>query len=591
MEEGVDVKALRARFHDQASMAAVGGGGGPPRSLLPGVGRAGSPMAFNLPVNGAVRPKMSPVSPKPLPGVRLPSDLRFPGPPLADPRGPASVRNQPPLGVFPRPPPSHRAGSQEFKMAAPVAERPGNVKATGELLQNMMLKQVPVQDRPGPKQPPPSTLGLRSQRSMTEVPPLRRTLPPEGPRPIKPKRPPVVNLDGFRKAPRFSTMPRHPTPGKIHGGSSPALPGSGSPSGPPRLPARLSVRTPQPSAVIDDNDDQDTYDDIDVLPPPPPPPPKHPGSRDDSWPDHGSTRGNEESDESEIYEPIDEPEGPPNPIKKKDLKTQLELKNKEEKLKQKKEIEYRKRFKLTDPVEVLHIARVRHDWQGGKNDLSVQQGDNVEIIRIKNNPEGKWLARTPNGTYGYISNTCVDLDYEAVKRSFLCKKAEAPHPPPPPPVPDDDFYDDVGSSQHSIELDSEEVYDDVQVPDEFPPPPPEASLDPKKAKKQEKEEKEFRKKFKFEGPINVIWNMMVDPNASIKKGGGKDLSLNRGEILEVIQFTNDKKALCRNLQGKYGYVPRSVLLQAEGDIYDDVDNQVVYDNDTSTSPGPEDSRY
>lgn len=52
---------------------------------------------------------------------------------------------------------------------------------------------------------------------------------------------------------------------------------------------------------------------------------------------------------------------------------------------------------LTGKETPVHIARVREDWHGGKNDLSVYQGDSVEIIRIKNNPEGKWLARTMDG--------------------------------------------------------------------------------------------------------------------------------------------------------------------------------------------------
>uniref|UniRef100_A0A8L0DJH3 Helically-extended SH3 domain-containing protein n=1 Tax=Oncorhynchus mykiss TaxID=8022 RepID=A0A8L0DJH3_ONCMY len=79
----------------------------------------------------------------------------------------------------------------------------------------------------------------------------------------------------------------------------------------------------------------------------------------------------------------------------------------------------------------------------------------------------------------------------------------------------------------------------------------------------EKDEKEFRKKFKFEGPILVLHSMMVDLNASIKKTGGTALAVVQGEILEVIQVTSDKKALCRNKQGKC----------MEGDdVYDDVDH-------------------
>lgn len=44
---------------------------------------------------------------------------------------------------------------------------------------------------------------------------------------------------------------------------------------------------------------------------------------------------------------------------------------------------------------------------------------------------------------GYVSNTCVDVDYEEIKRKIRSKAA-----PPllPPPVHDDeDVYDDVGA--------------------------------------------------------------------------------------------------------------------------------------------------
>ena len=52
---------------------------------------------------------------------------------------------------------------------------------------------------------------------------------------------------------------------------------------------------------------------------------------------------------------------------------------------------------LKGPLEVLHTARVRCDWQGGKLDLAVRQGDTVEILRAKDNPGGKWLVRAETG--------------------------------------------------------------------------------------------------------------------------------------------------------------------------------------------------
>ncbi|XP_071434190.1 PML-RARA-regulated adapter molecule 1 [Pithys albifrons albifrons] len=93
----------------------------------------------------------------------------------------------------------------------------------------------------------------------------------------------------------------------------------------------------------------------------------------------------------------------------------------------------------------------------------------------------------------------------------------------------------------------------------------------KECKKEEKADKEFQKKFKFEGSINVLTQMMVDPAATEKRGRGKNLPVRRGEILDVIQFTNEEQILCRNSQRRYGYMPRAVMLHLDTDIYDDVE--------------------
>ncbi|XP_053906163.1 LOW QUALITY PROTEIN: PML-RARA-regulated adapter molecule 1 [Cuculus canorus] len=93
----------------------------------------------------------------------------------------------------------------------------------------------------------------------------------------------------------------------------------------------------------------------------------------------------------------------------------------------------------------------------------------------------------------------------------------------------------------------------------------------KECKKEEKADRDFQKKFKFEGSIQVLTQMMVDPRATEKRGGGKNLPLRRGEILDVIQFTSQEQILCRNSERRYGYVPRAVMLQLDADIYDDVE--------------------
>lgn len=398
--------------------------------------------------------------------------------------------------------------------------------------------------------------------------PLRRPLSPEGPLPLKPKRPPNVNLEPFLK---FKREPALPGPRKqdagppVSAGRKMSLPAVISP---PKLPQRSNkpYSLPHQVASMDIEDTQDTYDDIASL------------EKNESWSDNSSQCM--DGDDDDVYESIDEDQVEVNRENaqkkmKKEAKKQREQERRDQIQRQKKENELRKNFQLQGEVEVLHTARVRHDWNGGgKLDLSVHQNESVEILRVKNNPGGKWLARSLNGNYGYISNTCVDIDYEAVKRKVLQEKRLDPSPLPPPP-PDPPLMLNLESNNRDSILEDDDDYDDVQpIPEDFPPPPPQISIDPKVVK-------ELRKKFKYDGPLNVLHTMMVDPNSVIKKPGAKDLPVTQGEVLDVIQLTNSKKALCRNQFGKYGYVSRSLLLTMEGDIYDDVEYAGdIYDNDT-----------
>ncbi|KAM3876263.1 uncharacterized protein ACN63O_024300 [Diretmus argenteus] len=478
---------------------------GSPKTPLPGFGRGSLPGTEN----DLFRHRLSPMPPPPLSGPR------FPESPREERRGssPGSVpRFQLPQGVFPRPPssPNLRAAFQPPDS--------GRIKQTGEILQNIMLKQQRLPSAkltssplapglaPAPAPPPapaPAPARARllpSQRSTGEVIPLKKPLPHEGPRPIKPKRPPSVNLEPYLRSPQTSAA--HPGLKKI-------------------------------------NDEECFFrDHVEV---------NHQGVSEKKT--------------------------------QKEMKRQQEKEKKAQRERQKKENELKKNFQLHGEVDVLHTAKVRHDWYGGKLDLSVRQGESVEILRVKNNPGGKWLARTLTGNYGYISNTCVDIDYEEVKRKVLQSRGidtlALPPPPPDPPQADDIYYD-VDSSSHadSGTPQEDDDYDDVQpISEDFPPPPPDISVDPKL-------EKELKKKFRFEGPLRILHTMMVNPNGVIKKPGGKDLAVAQGEVLDVIQFTDNKKALCRNQFGKFGWVSRSLLLQMEGDIYDDVDRfDDVYDND------------
>ncbi|XP_056460164.1 FYN-binding protein 1 [Gadus chalcogrammus] len=585
MAEGGDVRALLSKFNRQADIpdASARRDSRPVQPLSPGprtwAPPPGTAPPAAMPANGNLRHKLSPMAPPQLPGAAAFQPQREPAwKPTSVPRGqqPGTPRPQlPPLGAGSSRPParptfSPRAGTAAA--ASPLLD-PGRVRKTEELLQNMLLNRGAP---PSPAHPPGPPAGGRG--SVPEVTPLRKPLPAEGRQPVKPRRPQQVNLEPYLRRPRTS-LPPPPLPGLKKNGGSPTMGGRSLPTSGPPLPPGLH-RLPhkplpqEPSATkINRQETQDTYDDIDTL------------GRDDSWDEGSSQNINGESDDSEVYESIDEnelelPRAPP-PVAKlpqTPKKQQLEMDKKELKEQQKRENEMRKKFQLKGPLEVLHIARVRRDWQGGKLDLAVRQGDTVEILRAKDNPGGKWLVRAETGKWGYVSIDCMDVDYETVKRQVL-KGLQAIDLPPPPPDPPKAFGGGSGmvSPAHTDTVDDydddDDDYDDVEIPDDFPPPPLECSFDPIVVQ-------ELKKKFKFVGPVQVLHTMMVDPNGQIKRPKEKELAIAQGEILDVLQFTNRKMALCRNHIGKFGYVPRSLLLQMEGDIYDDIDHFVdVYDND------------
>ncbi|XP_069558439.1 FYN-binding protein 1 isoform X1 [Brachyistius frenatus] len=572
-EESIDVKGLRARFINNTCTSDTSSrDSNSPKSPRPGFGRPFVPMSDN-----ELDHRLAPTFPPP---SASPGLMRFP---RAEPMA-APIHSKP--ASFPRLPPTSRVRVS----IQPVDT--STVRQKGEMLQNMMVRQ---QKPPGVQLPPalvpalapalaPSTalakvpakapisthLQFRNQSrqsSTGDVTPLRKALPPEGPLPLKPKRPPTVNLEPFLRVKRGPVLPAlrksdAGSPGSAHRRIfSPEV------ISPPKPPQRSSKpsRLPRQIASVDIDDEQDPYDDIASF------------DKNESCSDHSSQCMDGDCDD--VYEFIDEDLLELNRSSaeknKKESKRQQEQEKKEQLEHQKKLNELGKNFQLQGEVEVLHTARARQDWMGeGKLDLSVRQGDSVEILRVKNNPGGKWLARSLNGNYGYISNTCVDIDYEAVKRKMLQSKKIDRSPLPPPP-PDPPLKLNVESNNRDSMLEDDDDYDDVQpITEDFPPPPPEISIDPKV-------EKELKKKFKFEGPLRVLHSMMVDPNSDIKKPGGKDLHITQGEVVDVIQIYNSKKALCCNRFGKYGYVNRSLLLPMEGDIYDDVDYvDDVYDNDS-----------
>ncbi|XP_015703994.1 FYN-binding protein 1 isoform X2 [Coturnix japonica] len=498
--------------------------------------------------------------------------------------------------------------------------------------------------------------------------PKRKSLPPLfklGPPPQKPSRPPSVDLERFQKSiPRDSAKNEGfkqmaPTPAAASLSAPPPPPASHPSLNAPAAPS-LPPRNVKPSSETINPDTEENYDDVEFL------------LQGRMGP--GNKDGDQGSD-GEMYEDINDIRTSREKEKKseKEEKRRLDQEKKEQKEKEKKEQEIRKKFKLTGPIQVLHQARACIDSKGGKNELTVKQGDQIEIIRLTDNPEGKWLGRI-KGCYGYIKTTVVEIDYDSLKtkQQAVVKQPEIDQevyddigeqdsissqsggrngagkmfPPPPSDQEIYDGVDDTDAAPRSVSQDEDKndiwswrilkklkikdckkksvrekttkvngaedngnllrssstkqfgkdcgdsVYDDVDSSD-FPPPPPEFNLsksvslakgksdekNPQKLKMMEREEKEFRKKFKFEGEIKVLYSTTTVQDLSQRKWGSKDLQIKPGEPLEVIQSTDDTKVLCRNEEGKYGYVLRSNLVENDGEIYDDVAEDCIYDND------------
>ncbi|XP_030907527.2 FYN-binding protein 1 isoform X3 [Melopsittacus undulatus] len=459
--------------------------------------------------------------------------------------------------------------------------------------------------------------------------------------PQKPNRPPSVDLERFLKSspkdnprneglkqidppsaalslpvpPPHPAMQLSPPPSASH----PSLQAQAAPTLPPRN-IKPSFETISP-------ENEENYDDVEFV-----------------SQGHQNTEGGQESD-GEMYEDINDIRSSREKEKwDKEEKRRMDQEKKEQKEKEKKEQEIRKKFKLTGPIQVLHQARACADHKGGKNELTVKQGDEIEIIRLTDNPEGKWLGRI-KGCYGYIKTTMVEIDYDSLKRkqqqstrsSVKCPESDqevyddvgeqdsisnssagqsgsgSMFPPPPS---DKDIYDGINdedaatsmppsTKQFGKDCGDNDVYDDVDSSD-FSPPLPDlkqkkmeisplirnlssksATLgkyksdekDVQKFKNTEREEKKFRKKFKFEGEIKVIYSTTVVQDLPQRRWGSRDLQVKPGESLEIIESTDDTKVLCRNGEGKYGYVLRSDLVQNDGEIYDDIGDDCIYDND------------
>ncbi|XP_065812101.1 FYN-binding protein 1 isoform X2 [Labrus bergylta] len=111
---------------------------------------------------------------------------------------------------------------------------------------------------------------------------------------------------------------------------------------------------------------------------------------------------------------------------KKEQKEKQEREKKEQKEREKKENEIKKKFKVTGQEDAMYEAKVTVTNKGRKNDLPVNNGDVISIIRTTNCPKGKWLARDSSNNYGYVAVDHVELDIQEMlalgKKAAISRK-------------------------------------------------------------------------------------------------------------------------------------------------------------------------
>ncbi|XP_042188005.1 FYN-binding protein 1-like [Callorhinchus milii] len=411
-----------------------------PSFVKPGVGTKSLVSAFSVQAG-----EEKPVIPKPLVGLKAVTETRdlqkenesrfTKPPPFAKPLNPGNSYEKPafpkPSGLKPSlgdrstfPKPGPKPGAESVAGHKDSVEKAANEdgavgrfplrpvkQISGQGLKPTTFLQKPKAEEhstaPPSIRPKPKGQFLAKRQSMEDSEegkgldtPKRKPLPATwtlGPPPQKPSRPPSINLDKFKQ--QQDRQPAIPPAFNKLANKQPPAPAPAGPSLPPR---------PQPGKAPDntlpmDEEDQN-YDD--VSPAGPLPPPLPPLKLEDRQKRSNSPEENEDSG-GEMYEDLDSYRSRKDikemeKKREKDDRKRQEQERREQREKEKKEQDIRKRFKVVGAIEVFQMVKASVDYKGGKNDLSFKQGENLEVIRITDNPEGRWLARTMDGCCKYL---------------------------------------------------------------------------------------------------------------------------------------------------------------------------------------------
>ncbi|KAI4816561.1 hypothetical protein KUCAC02_008884 [Chaenocephalus aceratus] len=517
----------------------------------------------------------------------------------------------PPANLF-KPPINFRTAQNTFNKESDngqvADDKPSNGRARKPPLTatNSLPPPKPLASKkPSIKKPPklfPQTSSITNDATSG---PKKNPLPNSlalGPAPAKPNRPPNVHLESFKRG----TVASDNGPGSF---KKPTLPIPSHASihsnnmTPPQPPQPAVPRLPpgHPGAMMQQGEFRED-------PPPLPPSTGHPSQRAKAEKKQKKEREKKEQDARKKYKlvgSLDVIHQGKACVDYKGSKTDLALKH-------------------GDCLDIIRVmGNPEGKWVGRLQDGSIGYVKTTSV-EIDFNTLKKHKSEPAYDPEVYDDIDVMSSDNSGMKRPGVVL--------PPPPGDGEEIYDDIDPNLDVIPTDcrsspkkprsflqmfdrngrlsstkempppeqfnadgnsaiDEDIYDDVDSQSGPPVPPTISSLpslkgrsktlemDPKKQKKFEKEEKEFRKKFKYEGEIQVLNQVTIAPTLTNKKWSGKELAVRAGEKLDVIVNAVDNKLICRNDEGKFGYVSTGHIFTDDGDIYDDIGDDCIYDND------------
>lgn len=158
----------------------------------------------------------------------------------------------------------------------------------------------------------------------------------------------------------------------------------------------------KPNASINGSEPDQTYDDVmNTI--------KNEGP-DDVYDDLETLECNTDNQELEKKKEKEKKE------QEKEEKKRKEREEKERKKQEKEEKKIRTKFKMDGTEKIVGEGTYTGEsCKGGKLELTVKKGDRINILRMHNNPAGKWLAKTEDGKVGYIDSQSVEICTSNIK--------------------------------------------------------------------------------------------------------------------------------------------------------------------------------